>query len=264
MSFIPFANSPCSLYQGIGPQWLGQACLAILPLRSGVFWCAGARGLCWFSRLRRTNNSGPGEVDPKPIQKLSAIHSETTIQKLFPPIQKLQKLTRFRNYDSETIAIQRLSRFRNYRDSKTISRFSNYHGSANTIQKLRDSETTIQKLYSDSETTIQKPSRFRNYCDSETNAIQKLSRFRNYRGSETDYDSETIKIQKLSRFRKTIAIQKLSRFRNLRFSNYDSDTIPFRNYRDSETIPIRKLSRFIQKLRFRNYRDSETSETNAI
>ena len=92
-----------------------------------------------------------------------------------------------------------------------------------------DSETN-----GDSETAIQKLRfrnyfhRFRNYCDSETNALQKL-RFRNYR------DSETIAIQKL-RDSETTAIQKLSRFRN-----YASET------------------NAIQKLRFRNYHDSETT-----
>ena len=74
--------------------------------------------------------------------------SETTIQKLFPPIQKPSGL--------ETIAIQKL-RFRNYHDSETIG-----------IQKLRF------RNYSDSETTMQKLLRFRNYRDSETITIQKL------------------------------------------------------------------------------------------
>ena len=168
--------------------------------------------------------------------------SETTIQKLFPPFQKL---LRFRNYN----AIQKLG-FRNYRDSETIaipklSRFQNYRDSA-TI--------TIQQL------------RFRNYRNSETIAIQKLTRFRNYR------DSETIAIQKLSRFRnyqdsEAIAIQKLSRIRNYRASETTIQQLQFRNYH-SETIAIQKLSRFrnyhdsetmIQKLsRFRNYRNSET------
>ena len=130
-------------------------------------------------------------------------------------------------------------------------------------ETIGDSETAIQKLRF---RNYCHP--FRNYCDSETNAIQKL-RFRNY------CDSETIAIQKLSRFRnyqdsETIAIQKLSRFRNYR----DSETIAiqklrFRNYRDSETIPIQKLSRFrnydsatiaIQKLsQFRNYHPHGTS-----
>ena len=97
-----------------------------------------------------------------------------------------------------------------------------------------DSETIGDSKNCDSETTIQKLfPRFRNYCDSETNALQKL-RFRNYRDSET------------------IAIQKLPRVRNYR----DSETTPlkltrFRNY-DSETITI-------QKLRFRNFSDSETT-----
>ena len=165
--------------------------------------------------------------------------SETTIQKLFPPIPNL---SRFRNYESETIAIQKLSRFRNHHDSETIaiqkvSRFRNYDSETTTIQKLR----------------------FRNY-DSETIAIQKL-RFRNDRVSEM-HASETIAIQKVSRFRNDhdseaialhIAIQKL-RFRNDR----DSETTiqkrsRFRNY-DSETITIQKL------WRFRNYRPSETKE----
>ena len=75
-------------------------------------------------------------MDPKPIQKLSAIqklrfrnYDSETISTDSETIA-IQKLTRFRNYDSETIAIQRLSRFRNYRDSKTIAiqqlRFRNY------------------------------------------------------------------------------------------------------------------------------------------
>ena len=93
-----------------------------------------------------------------------------------------------------------------------LSRLRNYSDSETTIQKLwRDSETiAIQKLrrfrnYSDSETTIQKL-RLRNYRDSETIAIQKLPRFRTYR------DSETIAMQILSRSRNYIAIQKLSGF----------------------------------------------------
>ena len=54
----------------------------------------------------------------------------------------IQKLSRFRNYDSETIAIQQLSRFRNYHDSETItiqrlSRFRNYDSETITIQKPR-------------------------------------------------------------------------------------------------------------------------------
>ena len=114
--------------------------------------------------------------------------SETEIQKLFRPIQKL----RFRNYsrriqklfstDSETISPDSetiFDRFRNYfrpiqklrsrnyfrriqklfsTDSETIFEgFRNYI--FRPIQKLfsTDSETTIQKLFStDSETTIQK------------------------------------------------------------------------------------------------------------
>ena len=115
--------------------------------------------------------------------------SETEIQKLFRPIQKL----RLRNYsrriqklfstDSETISP----------DSETIfDRFRNYF---RPIQKLfsKDSETIfdrfrnyfrrIQKLYisTDSETIFD---RFRNY-DSETI----FDRFRNY-DSETIKDSE--------------------------------------------------------------------------
>ena len=91
-----------------------------------------------------------------------------------------------------------------------------------------DSETN-----GDSETAIQKLRfrnyfhRFRNYCDSETNALQKL-RFRNYRDSET------------------IAIQKLWRFRNYGDSETAIQKLQFRNYRDSETIAIQKLYRDYQ------------------
>ena len=83
-------------------------------------------------------------LDPKPIQKLSAIQKlrfRNYDSETFVPDSEtitIQKLLRFRNYDSETTAIQKLSRFRNYRDSET---------------------TAIQKL-----------SRFRN-CDSETIAL---------------------------------------------------------------------------------------------
>jgi len=163
--------------------------------------------------------------------------SETTIQKLFPPIPNL---SRFRNYDSETIAIQKLSRFRNHHDSETIaiqkvSRFRNYDSETTTIQKLRfrnyDSETiAIQKL------------RFRNdrvseMHDSETNiAIQKVSRFRN------DHDSEAIALQKVSRFRNSI--QKRSRFRNYASETIAIQKLRFRNHHDSETMAIQKLSSF--------------------
>ena len=241
MSFIPFANSPCSLYQGIGPQWLGQACLAILPLRSGVFWCAGARGLCWFSRLRRPNNSGPGEVDPKPIQKLSAIHSETTIQKLFPPIQKL---LRFRNQRASETTIQKLSRFRDYRDSETIAIPKLYRDSATiTVQQIRFRNFEIQKLRFRNYIAIQKL-RFRNHRDSETIAIQKLTLFRNYRDSEIIVVQKLTMIQKLSRFRNYRDSEKLSRFRNYHDSEtYDSATTIQILYH-SETIAIQKLSRF--------------------
>jgi hypothetical protein len=82
------------------------------------------------------------------------------------------------------------------------------YGSKADSKTIGDSETAIQKLRFRNYFH-----RFRNYCDSETNAIQKL-RFRNYR------DSETIAIPKLSRFQNyrdsaTITIQQL-RFRNYR------------------------------------------------
>ena len=82
------------------------------------------------------------------------------------------------------------------------------YGSKADSETIGDSETAIQKLRFRNYFH-----RFRNYCDSETNAIQKL-RFRNYR------DSETIAIPKLSRFQNyrdsaTITIQQL-RFRNYR------------------------------------------------
>ena len=82
------------------------------------------------------------------------------------------------------------------------------YGSKADSETIGDSETAIQKLRFRNYFH-----RFRNYCDSETNAIQKL-RFRNYR------DSETIAIPKLSRFQNyrdsaTITIRQL-RFRNYR------------------------------------------------
>ena len=112
----------------------------------------------------------PSMYGRKPIQKLTAIHKlcfgnyDSDTISTDPETVAIQKLSRFRNYHSETIAIQKL-RFGNY-DSETIA-----------IQK---------HIYRDSETTIQKPTRFRNYRDSETHIAL---RFRNYR------DSEAIELQ---------------------------------------------------------------------